>query len=181
MKENEKSPQGYEFILEEKDVLERVHFGRFEVVKTRRGMMFKTYTGYHVWVSPWTVGTDGKAHETSLYQWLDELLTMEKMFRGHEEETVGDTETTKGDLLEMARITTEANLISPLTAFIDRDHAAQKAVEYMDWQKSMMKTLQEAAASPAPQEDLRADAEAEAAREAAETMSEELKTQEGNE
>ena len=65
-----KKQQGFEFIIKESDVLERENFGSFEIVITKQGAIFKNYTGFRVFTTPYAVGLDGVAHETSLYAWL---------------------------------------------------------------------------------------------------------------
>lgn len=65
-----KETKGFEFIIEEKDVLERENFGSFEIVITKGYACFKNYTGFRVFTTPYAVGLDGVAHETSLYAWL---------------------------------------------------------------------------------------------------------------
>lgn len=167
------------FVIRNSEITEQENFGSFEVIKTKRGIMFKNYNGYHVWTTPYAVGTDGKAHETSLYSWLNELLKLKKAFAGHEEEKIiEDSEATKGDLLESARIATEANLIRPMVVFIDRDYAYQEAKRYIDWMKEQMEALQKAAETPAPGEDEKANAEFNAKVDAYETMQQMIQEEE---
>jgi hypothetical protein len=45
-----KKQQGFEFIIEEKDVLERENFSSFEIVITKGYACFKNYTGFRVFV-----------------------------------------------------------------------------------------------------------------------------------
>lgn len=169
-----KGNEGYEFFLRNKDIIERANFGRFEIIKTKQGIMFKNYTGFHVWTTPYAVGTDGKAHETSLYEWMDELLDMNNAYKGHEDEPVAeDSKYTKGDVMNAMRIATEANLIRPMTAFIDRDKAFQQAEEHMKWLNEMQEKLKETMENPLQEEtdeDLRKNAEAEAKAENMETL-----------
>lgn len=159
------------FVIRNSEITEQENFGSFEVIKTKRGIMFKNYNGYHVWTTPYAVGTDGKAHETSLYSWLDELLKLKKAFVGRENEKIIEgSEATKGDLLESARIATEANLVRPMVVFTDRDYAYEEAQRYIDWMKEQMEALQKAAETPAPEEDEKANAEFNAKVDAYETM-----------
>ena len=76
--------KNYEFRIADGEVTARVHFGAFELIKTKRGIMFKTYTGFHVWTTPYATGLDGKAHPKSLYAWLDNLIEAKKAYEGHE-------------------------------------------------------------------------------------------------
>lgn len=174
------SKANYIFDIKPSEILEQENFGSFEVVKTKRGIMFKTYTGYHVWTTPYAVGTDGKAHETSLYRWLDELLAIQGSYAGHESEKLNEEQdVTKGDVIDTYRIVTMANLTRPMAVFTDRDYAMQEAQRYMDWLKSQMEILGNAE-PPAPEDDEKANAEYNASVEAAETMQEMLKGEESD-
>ena len=63
--------KSYEFMIASGEVAERVHFGAFELIKTKRGIMFKTYTGFHVWTTPYATGLDGADTPKARYwsQW----------------------------------------------------------------------------------------------------------------
>lgn len=173
------SKANYIFDIKSSEILEQENFGSFEVIKTKRGIMFKTYTGYHVWTTPYAVGTDGKAHETSLYKCLDELLQTNKLFKGHEDEELtelnGEKGITKGDLLNTEKIVVEANLTRPMTVFTNRDYAYTEAAKHIDWLKEQMELLQKTAEKTPPEDDEKANAEYNASVEAAETMQEMLK------
>ena len=73
-----KKQQGFEFIIKESDVLERENFGSFEIVITKGYACFKNYTGFQVFTTPYAVGLDGVAHETSLYAWLKYMVDFKK-------------------------------------------------------------------------------------------------------
>lgn len=171
-----------EFSLTEADVIDRADFGHYEILVTKKGAMFKTHTGYHVWTTPYAVDAKGEAHETSLYKWLIEAVELKKMFTGHESEklTEDPTSSTKGDLLDGVSITTEANIMSPMTAFIDRDRAMQKAQEQIDWLTEQMKKLEDAMTAAVPEGDVKADAEYNAKYERAEQLQEMAKEELGN-
>jgi len=161
-RKTEKSKE-YEFIIPTEDVVWREVFDRFEIVKTKRGMLFKTYTGYSVFVTRYAVGVDGEAHDTSLYGWLEEAVALHRMYRGHEDEPLSDgAAETKGDLLSAVRITTEANLLYPYTVFTDRDLAMRKAGEYMEWLGRKMKELDDSMSAPSQEEDMAENAKFEA-------------------
>lgn len=170
------------FVIRSSEITEQENFGSFEVIKTKRGIMFKNYNGYHVWTTPYAVGTDGKAHETSLYKCLDELLQMKKTFKGHESEELaeldGEKGTTKGDLLDAYKIVIEANLTRPMVVFIDRDYAFEEAARYIDWMKKQMEELQKASTTTPPDEDEKANAEYNAKVEAYETMQQMIQEEE---
>src|SRR5574344_1274715 len=151
--------KGFEFVIDTKDVIERINFGSFEVVKTKRGILYKNYTGYHVWTTPYAVGHDGKAHETSMYMWLDNLINTYYAFKGHEKKKfVEDNDVTKGEIFDTDNIITEVCMSYPMTAFVDIDKATQFAREYMQWLKEKSEKLQETMNKPAPEEDMKAEA-----------------------
>lgn len=159
IKKSAKGSLYYNFGIKESEIVERGDFGSFEVIKTKRGIMFKTYTGFHVWTTPYAVGTDGKAHKMSLYSWLEELLAFKLIAEGHEDELIDDTGVKKGDILEAMKITTEANLTRSMVVFTDRDYAIQEANRYMDWLKEQTDRLIKTMKEKPQEEDLKADAE----------------------
>jgi len=176
MEAEKNTVENYEFNIKSEEVTEREHCGSFEIIKTKRGIMFKTYTGYHVWTTPYAVGTDGKAHETSLYKCLNEFLQMAKSFKGHEDEELtelnGEKGITKGDLLETERIVIEANLTRPMAVFTDRDLAYKEAANYIDWLKEQTALLEKASTETPPYDSGKANAEFNAKAQVAETMQE---------
>lgn len=124
----------YEFCLPSDSVMERVDFGVFEVLLCDNGAMFRDRNGYHVFVSPYSAGIGGDAHEKSLYSWLKSLCEMKKSTEGHEaEEYAKDAGITNADMLETLKIVTMSTLLRPLTEFIDVDRAVKNAEDYMRW------------------------------------------------
>lgn len=124
------------------DLLERVHFGSFSVVVTSRGVLFETYTGYHVWTTPFVKGYDGVMRDKSLYRWLMDLLDFRRRALGHEDDPVDGIEpdedghvVTNGEMLEMLKVVTECNLMSPVVVFGDGGRPFDAAVDYMRWLK----------------------------------------------
>lgn len=158
MTEN-KETKGFEFIIEEKDVLERENFGSFEIVVFKQGICFKNYTGYKVFTTPYAVGLDGVAHETSLYAWLKYMVDFKKSIKGKENEMFGETTSTNKEFLDGMKVLTEANLIKPMAVFTDIDEAQKEAENYMKWMEGQMKDLNKAMNTTPPEEDLKANAE----------------------
>lgn len=158
-KESEKEAKGFEFIIKESDVLEREHFGSFEIVISKQGATFKNYTGYKVFTTPYAVGLDGVAHETSLYNWLKYMVDFKKSIKGKENEPFGETGTSNQDLLDGLKIVTESNLVKPQVVFTDFDEASREADHFMEWIGLQTKNLEEAMSTTPPEEDLRANAE----------------------
>lgn len=160
MAEN-KGIKGFEFIIEEKDVLERENFGSFEIMVCRTGCIFKNYTGYRVFTAPYAVGADGVAHETSLYAWLKYMVDFRKSVKGRENEMFGETDFTNKEFLNGMKVLTEANLVKPMTVFADMEEARKEAENYMRWMEGRMKDLNRAMNAAPPEEDLKANAESE--------------------
>lgn len=154
-----KETKGFEFFIEENDVLERENFGSFEIIISKTHACFKNYTGYRVFTTPYAVGIDGKAHETSLYAWLKYMVEFKKSIVGKENEKFADTDVTNQEMLDGLKITTEANLTKPMVVFTDIDEAQIEAIRYYDWFGSQMQGLQEAMESTPPEEDVKANAE----------------------
>lgn len=156
---NKKETKGFEFIIEEKDVLERENFGSFEIVLLRTGAMFKNYTGFRVFTTPYAVGIDGKSHETSLYAWLNYMVDFKKSIAGKENEKFADTDITNQEMLDGLKITTEANLIKPMVVFTDFEEAQRESMHYQEWFTKQMNNLQTAMEITPTEEDLKANAE----------------------
>lgn len=156
-----KEAKGFEFIIEEKDVLERENFGSFEIVLTKQGAIFRNYTGYRVFTTPYAVGIDGKSHETSLYAWLKYMVEFKKSIVGKESEKFADADVTNQEMLDGLKITTEANLIKPQVVFTDVNEAQRETMHYQEWFTKQMQDLQDAMATTPPEEDIKANAETE--------------------
>lgn len=130
------------FNLESKDIVERENFGHYEIILTKKGALFKTYTGFHVWASRYVLGVDGKAGDMSLFSWLNALIRMKKEITGHEKEPYeGNSDITKEDMLESLKIITEANLTAPMTVFANEERAIKAAQSHIDWLKGYMEKL----------------------------------------
>lgn len=157
--EKNKEQQVFEFIIKESDVLERENFGSFEIIVCSTGIMFKNYTGYKVFTTPYAVGLDGVAHETSLYAWLKYMVDFKKSIAGKENEMFGETGSTNQEFLEGMKVVTEANLIKPMTVFTDIDEAQKEAENYLKWMEMQMKDLDKAMSTTPHEEDLKANAE----------------------
>ena len=125
--------QGFEFIIKESDVLERENFGSFEIIITKGYACFKNYTGFRVFTTPYAVGLDGVAHETSLYAWLKYMVDFKKSIKDKENEMFGKTTSTNKEFLDGMKVLTEANLIKPMAVFTDINEAQKEAENYMKW------------------------------------------------
>lgn len=145
--------------LSEKDLLEKEEFGSFYIEIYKTGIMFSNYTGYRVFTTPYAVGLDGVAHETSLYAWLKYMVDFKKSIKGKEDEMFGETTSTNKEFLDGMKVLTEANLIKPMAVFTDINEAQKEAENYMKWMEGQMKDLNKAMNTTPPEEDLKANAE----------------------
>lgn len=147
---NKKSTaQGYTFSIAAEEVLRRVNFGTFEVILTKRGAMFKTYTGYHIWCTPYVSDAKGTSVHKTLYSYLVNLIDQKDECEKKGEEFIkyADTgelaEITYNDYLALQKNITEANLLKPLTVFSDQEYAYREAKEYYRWLTESMNALME--------------------------------------
>ena len=154
-----KKQQGFEFIIKKSDVLERENFGSFEIIITKGYACFKNYTGFRVFTTPYAVGLDGVAHDTSLYAWLKYMVDFKKSIKGKENEMFGDTTSINQEFLDGMKVLTEANLIKPIAVFTDINEAQKEAENYLKWMGEHMKDLDKAMNSTPPEENLKANAE----------------------
>lgn len=181
--EKNKKQQGFEFIIKESDVLERENFGSFEIVIAKQGAIFKNYTGFRVFTTPYAVGLNGVAHETSLYAWLKYMVDFKKSIAGKENEMFGDTTSTNMEFLDGMKVVTGANLIKPMAVFTNIDEAQKEAENYLKWMEQQMKDLDKAMSATPHEEDLKANAEFEQkaimAEEAKEVFDGSVETEEG--
>lgn len=130
------------------DLLEKVHFGSFAVVLTSRGVLFETYTGYHVWTTPFVTDKDGVVREKSLYSWLINLVEFYHASKDHPDDPVEGISAdadgniiTNSEMLEHLKVVTEANLMQPVSVFIDADRAVSAAIDYEKWLTDCYKKL----------------------------------------
>lgn len=139
--------QGYTFSIAAEEVLRRVNFGTFEVILTKRGAMFKTYTGYHIWCTPYVSDSRGTSVYKNLYSYLVNLVEQKDECEKRGEELIRYTDTgelseiTYNDYLALQKNVAEANLLKPLTVFTDEEYAYREAKEYYRWLTESMETL----------------------------------------
>lgn len=155
----------FEHFLLKGEVEEHAVFNRFEVFVTKRAAVYHSYNGYWVSVTPFSKGLDGHAHDTTLYQWLVNLVATKKAAEGHEDDVFEDGYTYR-DLLDADEIVTWANMMYPTVVFADVNKAYEQANEHMKWLMAQAEELDKAMSAPASEPDLRADIEAEAQQEA---------------
>ena len=139
---NKSIPKSIEFQILPSDITQRDSFYGFELIKTKKGIMFKNYTGYHVWTSKYSVGVDGKAHEYSLYSALNKLFELKELCNNNPDEVVTEGVTNK-DIYESECIVIQANLTTPMTVFTDPSMALDSAKKYLEWLKEKQNELSE--------------------------------------
>lgn len=157
---NKSIPLANEFDILARDVIQRENFGGFELIKTKKGIMFKNYTGYHIWISKYSaasVGLDGKAHEFCLYLAMDELFSLKKKAEQDPGGIIVDGVTNESFYNSKA-IVLESNLLRPLVVFTDEMESLKSAKEYLAWMDKKQKELA-ASMSNLKEEDEKANAE----------------------
>lgn len=155
----------FEYFLLKNEVTDHAVFNRFEVFITNRAAVYHSFNGYWVSVTPYSKGLDGHAHDTTLYQWLVNLVATKHAAEGHEDDTFEDGYTYQ-DLLDADEIVTWSNMMYPTVVFSDVNKAYEQANEHMKWLMAQAEELDKAMSAPAEAPDMKADIEAEANREA---------------
>ena len=157
---NKSIPLANEFDVLASDIIQRENFGGFELVKTKKGIMFKNYTGYHVWISKYSaasVGLDGKAHEFCLYLAMDELFELKKKAEQEPNGIIVDGVTNE-TFYNSKVIVLQSNLLRPLVVFTDEMESLKSAKEYLAWMDKKQKELA-ASMSNLKEEDEKANSE----------------------
>ena len=160
---NKSIPLANEFDILASDVIKRENFGGFELIKTKKGIMFKNYTGYHIWISKYSaasVGLDGKAHEFCLYLAMDELFSLKKKSEQDPNGIIVDGVTNE-TFYNSKVIVLQSNLLRPLVVFTDEMESLKSAKEYLAWMDKKQKELAKSM-SNLKEEDDKANAEFEA-------------------
>ena len=157
---NKSIPLVNEFDILPSDVIQRENFGGFELIKTKKGIMFKNYTGYHVWISKYsqaTVGINGEAHEFCLYLAMNELFVLKELAE-KDPNGIVYKELTNEQLFNSKVIVLQSNILRPLVVFSDESESLKSANEYLSWMDSKQKDLAESM-SNLKEEDEKANAE----------------------
>lgn len=139
---------GEPYVMDFGKLVERRHFGSFAIVLTERGALYETYTGYHVWTTPFAADKDGGVQKKSLYAWLLNVVEVSRVADVSPDLRVGGSGITYRELLDTLRIMTEANMLHPMSAFVDEGRAMDFAVKYMDWLNSRYEDLKSSIANP---------------------------------
>lgn len=149
---------GSEYVVPFGTLVERRCFSSFAVTRTSRGMLFETYTGYHVWTTPYVAGVGGDVVRVkSLHGWLSLLLDVagkseldrDALYPGLPD----DAAMSYGEMLDAMLIITECNLLHPVTAFVDGDRSVECSRRYMEWLGKQSAALSEAMSGDAADDD----------------------------
>lgn len=138
--------------IKKEDVKEVADFGRFQIIILKDGAIFHTTTGFEIRCKAWTADFDGNATEASLFSWLCNVVAMKKEAEAKKDEEYPYTGVTYGDLLDGEVIITEANLLHPVSAFIDMNKAAEFAQGHIKWLGDKMSELENAINTPVKEE-----------------------------
>lgn len=134
----------FQFHINPAEVVKQRNFGAYEIIKVKGGIIFKTYTGYMLYVSEFTTDKDGKASPLTTYMWLDNMLNIADHAEKDGQALFPDTDMTYIDVLNYHQIVTEANLTYPIVAFIDVDRATEFAEKHINWLKEKTEQLEKA-------------------------------------
>lgn len=126
------------------DVTEVADFGPFFIVLLKDGAIYHTHFGYEVRCKRWLMDLSGGTNETTLYNWLCNLVQMKKATAGHEDEMFPETDQTKEQMLEYSKLITDANMLHPVTAFSDLETATKFANERINYLRESSQKLDSA-------------------------------------
>lgn len=125
-------------------LLRRCRFSHFSLLVTERGVLFESYTGYHIWTTPFVTGLDGTTSEKSLYVWLMRLVELRDAVESSGRDVPYEgADMSSGDVLDAMVLLTECNLMEPQVVFLDIARASERALSYMAWLRSQMESLGE--------------------------------------
>lgn len=130
--------------IDKKKVKEVADFGGFFVVLLKDEAIFHTHAGFEIRCKAWIRTMDGTVAETTLYNWLTNLVAMKNEIKGKESEIYPETDATNQDILDSMVIMTEANLCYPMSAFTDADRASKFASEHLAWMSKMTEEMENA-------------------------------------
>ena len=138
--------------IDEKKVVSVTDFGSFFIVLLKDGAIYHTHIGYEVRCKRWVMGIKGDSFDAALYSWLFNLVEMKNSIKGKEEELFPGTDRTNKDMLDFSVVITEANMLHPVSAFVDADEAAKFASERLDFLRGQSEKLEAAMNSEVKEE-----------------------------
>lgn len=130
--------------IDEKKVVSVTDFGSFFIVLLKDGAIYHTHIGYEVRCKRWVMDLNDERKETTLYNWLVNLVAMKNDIKGHEDEIFPGTDRTNGDMLDFSVLVTAANMLHPVSVFSDMDTAAKFASERLAYLREQSEKLERA-------------------------------------
>lgn len=164
------------------DVTDVADFGSFFIVLLKDGAIYHTHFGYEVRCKRWLMDPNGDTNETTLYNWLYNLVQMKKATVGHENEIFPETYQTNEQMLEYSKLITEANMLHPVAAFSDLETATKFANDRINYLREAVQKLDSAMNSKVEEEseeDLKKNFEQGQQEIIADQLRQELKNEEG--
>lgn len=164
------------------DVTNVADFGSFFIVLLKDGAIYHTHFGYEVRCKRWLMDPNGDTNETTLYNWLYNLVQMKKATVGHEDEIFPETDQTNEQMLEYSKLITEANMLHPVAAFSDLETATKFAndrINYLREAAQKLDSVMNSKVEDESEEDLKKNFEQGQQEIIADQLRQELKNEEG--
>lgn len=164
------------------DVTDVADFGSFFIVLLKDGAIYHTHFSYEVRCKRWLMDPNGDTNETTLYNWLYNLVQMKKATVGHEDEIFPETDQTNEQMLEYSKLITEANMLHPVAAFSDLETATKFANDRINYLREAVQKFDSAMNSKVEEEseeDLKKNFEQGQQEIIADQLRQELKNEEG--
>lgn len=130
--------------IDEKKVVSVTDFGSFFIVLLKDGAIYHTHIGYEVRCKRWLMDINNERKETTLYNWLVNLVAFKNDIKGKESELFPETNQTNQDMLDYTTTITAANMLHPVFAFSDMDTAAKFATERLNYLREQSEKLEAA-------------------------------------
>lgn len=130
--------------IDEKKVVSVTDFGSFFIVLLKDGAIYHTHIGYEVRCKRWVMDVNNNRQIGLLYNWLENLVDFKKNIKGKEKELFPGSGSTNQDMLDFSVIVTEANMLHPVSAFVDASVAAKFANERMKYLREQSEKLEAA-------------------------------------
>lgn len=128
--------------VDEKKVLSVTDFGSFFIVLLKDGAVYHTHIGYEVRCKRWLMDVNNEKKETTLYNWLVNLVKFKKEIKGKENELFPQTDQTNQDMFDFTVTVTVANMLHPVSAFLDMDAATRFANERLAFLREQSEKLE---------------------------------------
>lgn len=138
--------------VDEKKVVSVTDFGSFFIVLLKDGAIYHTHIGYEVRCKRWLMDLDNERKETTLYNWLANLVDFKNGIKGRETELFPETDQTNQDMLDFTVTVTAANMLYPVSAFSDLETATKFANERLAYLREQSEKLERAMSTEAKDE-----------------------------